>query len=73
MLSRLTDIALADGALMDAESSVIIDVAKHLDVPAKVAYSIMIGAAQAVGFRSDVKLNKMAEQIRRSMAMGLKK
>ena len=73
ILSRLTDIALADGALMDAESAVILDVAKHIDVPSKMAYAIMIGAAQSVGFRSDVKLNKMAEEIRRSMAIGLKK
>ena len=72
VLSRLTDVALADGALMDAESAVILDIAKQIDVPVKMAYSIMIGAAQAVGFRSDVKLNKMAEQIRRTMALGLK-
>ena len=58
---------------MDAESAVILDVAKHIDVPNKMAYGIMIGAAQAVGFRSDVKLNKMAEEIRHSMAIGLKK
>ena len=73
ILSRLTDIALADGARIDAESAVILDVARHLDVPAKMADAIMIGAAQAIGFRSDVKLNRMAEQIRRPMALGLKK
>jgi uncharacterized tellurite resistance protein B-like protein len=73
ILSRLTDIALADGALIDAESAVILDIAHQLEVPNKMAYAIMIGAAQAVGFRSDVKLNKMAEQIRRSMALGLKR
>jgi uncharacterized tellurite resistance protein B-like protein len=72
VLSRLTDIALADGALIDSESAVILDIAKQLEVPTKLAYSIMIGAAQSVGFRSDVKLNKMAEKIRRSMALGLK-
>jgi len=73
VLSRLTDIALADGALMDSESAVILDIAKQLEVPTKMAYAIMIGAAQAVGFRSDVKLNRMAEQIRKSMALGLKR
>jgi uncharacterized tellurite resistance protein B-like protein len=72
VLSRLTDIAMADGALIDAESAVILDIARQLDVPTKMAYSIMIGAAQSVGFRSDVKLNRMAEKIRRSMALGLK-
>ena len=73
VLSRLTDIAMADGALIDAESAVILDVARQLDVPTKMAYSIMIGAAQSVGFRSDVKLNRMAEKIRRSMALGLRR
>jgi uncharacterized tellurite resistance protein B-like protein len=72
ILSRLTDVAMADGALMDAESAVILDVAKQLDVPIKAAYAIMVGAAQSVGFRTDVKLNRMAEDIRRSMTLGLK-
>jgi Zn-dependent protease with chaperone function/uncharacterized tellurite resistance protein B-like protein len=73
VLSRLTDIAMADGALIDAESAVILDIAKQIGVPTKMAYAIMIGAAQSVGFRSDVKLNRMAEKIRRSMALGLKR
>jgi uncharacterized tellurite resistance protein B-like protein len=73
ILSRLTDVALADGALMDSESAVILDVAKQLDVPAKSAYAIMVGAAQSIGFKTDVKLNRMAEEIRRSMMMGLKR
>lgn len=72
ILSRLTDIALADGALMDAESALILDMAKQLGVPAKIAYSIMVGAAQSIGFHADVKLNRMAEEIRRSMMTGLK-
>ncbi|MDO8834953.1 MAG: M48 family metallopeptidase [Vicinamibacterales bacterium] len=72
ILSRLADIALADGALMDAESEVILDLAKQLDVPAKAAYAIMVGAAQSTGFRTDIKLNRMAEDIRRSMMLGLR-
>ncbi len=73
ILSRLADVALADGALMDAESGVILDIAKQLEVPAKRAYAIMVGAAQSVGFRTDVKLNRMAEEIRRSMMLGLRR
>lgn len=73
ILSRLTDVAMADGALVDAESAVILSLAEKLQVPAKIAYGIMVGAAQATGFHTDVKLNKMAEQIRRSMQIGLKK
>jgi Zn-dependent protease with chaperone function/uncharacterized tellurite resistance protein B-like protein len=72
ILSRLTDVALADGALMDSESAIILDLAKQLDVPAKIAYSIIVGSAQSVGFRTDVKLNRMAEDIRRSMTANLK-
>jgi uncharacterized tellurite resistance protein B-like protein len=72
ILSRLTDIAMADGALVDAERTVVLSLAEKLQVPAKIAYGIMVGAAQATGFRTDVKLNKMAEQIRRSMQVGIK-
>jgi Zn-dependent protease with chaperone function len=72
ILSRLADVALADGALMDAESALILDIAKQMDVPTKVAYSIIVGSAQSVGFRTDVKLNRMAEEIRRSMVTGLR-
>ncbi|HNV04134.1 MAG TPA: M48 family metallopeptidase [Vicinamibacterales bacterium] len=72
ILTRLMDIALADGALMDPESSIILDVAKHLDVPSKIAYSVIVGSTQSIGFRTDVKLNRMAEAIRRAMKMELK-
>ena len=72
ILTRLTDVALADGALMDAESAIILDLAKQLEVPSKIAYSIIVGSAQSIGFRTDVKLNRMAEEIRRSMTLGIK-
>lgn len=72
ILSRLTDVAMADGALMDAERALILQLAERLQVPAKVAYGIMVGAAQSVGFRTDVKLNRIAEEIRRSMQLGVK-
>jgi uncharacterized tellurite resistance protein B-like protein len=73
VLSRLTDIALADGALMDAESAVILDLAHQLGLPNLVAYSLVIGAAQAMGFRSDVKLNRMSEEIRRGLQAGFRR
>jgi len=72
ILSRLAEVALADGALMDTESSVLLHIAQQLQIPDKVAYRIMVGAAQAVGFRTDVKLNRMAEDIRRSLQKGLR-
>lgn len=55
---------------MDAEGSVILQVAEWLGVPSRKAYKIMIGAAQAVGFRTDVKLNRIAEELRRSLQAG---
>jgi uncharacterized tellurite resistance protein B-like protein len=73
VLSRLTDIALADGALMDAESAVILDLAHQMGLPNKVAYGLVIGAAQAVGFRSDVKLNRMSEEVRRNLQAGFRR
>jgi uncharacterized tellurite resistance protein B-like protein len=73
VLSRLTDIALADGALMDAESAVILDLAHQLGLPSRAAYGLVIGAAQAMGFRSDVKLNRMSEQIRRGLQAGFRR
>ncbi len=72
ILSRLTDIALADGALMDSEGSVILQVAEMLGVPSREAYKTMVGAAQAIGFRTDVKLNRIAEELRRSLQLGYK-
>jgi hypothetical protein len=57
---------------MDAESAIILDLAKQLEVPSKIAYSVIVGSAQSIGFRTDVKLNRMAEDIRRSMTLGIK-
>lgn len=70
ILSRLADIALADGALMDAEGAVILQVAEWLEVPSKTAYAIMVGAAQSSGFRTDTKLNHIADQMRKSFQVG---
>jgi Zn-dependent protease with chaperone function len=70
ILSRLADIALADGALMDAEGAMILQMAQWLDVPQKTAYTIMVGAAQSIGFRTDMKLNHIADQLRKSFQTG---
>lgn len=72
ILSRLADIAIADGALMDSEGSMILQVAEWMGVSPRSAYHIMIRAAQAVGFRTDVKLNRIAEDLRRSLQVGCK-
>jgi hypothetical protein len=71
VLSRLADIALADGAVLDPESEFLLQVAAGLQVPPKNAYGILIGAAQSVGFRVDAKLNRMAADIRKGIVKGL--
>jgi Zn-dependent protease with chaperone function/uncharacterized tellurite resistance protein B-like protein len=71
ILSRLADVALADGALMDKEGSVILHLAEQLEVPGKTAFNILVGSAQAVGFKVDVKLNRVADELRRSLRVGL--
>jgi tellurite resistance protein len=70
IISRLVDVALADGALMDEEGQVIHDIAGRLKMPEKMTYSIVVGAANAVGFRVDVKLNRAADELRRSLGIG---
>lgn len=57
---------------MDSEGSVILQVAEWLGIPSRTAYGIMIKAAQAVGFRTDVKLNRIAEELRQSLQVGCK-
>jgi uncharacterized tellurite resistance protein B-like protein len=66
VLSRLAEIAYADGALMDPESRVILQVAEMLQFPADQAYTIIIGAAHAGGFQTDAKLVRIAAELRRS-------
>jgi len=72
VLSRLADVALADGALMDAESDVILEIAHQLDMPARAAYRVMVGAAQSVGFRTDAKLNRIATELKQQLAIGFR-
>lgn len=72
ILSRLTDVALADGALMDEEGAVILQIAERMNVPTRTAYGIMVRGAQAVGFRVDAKLNKITEELKRSLQRGFR-
>ena len=71
ILARLADIAMADGALVDSERDVILQIAEMLEVPSKQAYAIIVGTVQAEGFHTDVKLNRIAAQLRRGLYKGL--
>jgi uncharacterized tellurite resistance protein B-like protein len=66
VLSRLAEIAYADGALMDAEGKVILQLAEMLELPSDQAYGIIVGTAQAGVFQTDVKLARIAAELRRS-------
>lgn len=67
VLSRLAEIALADGALVDSEVEAIQAIGELLEMPAKRIQAVIVGAAQGGGFRADAKLNRIAAQIRRSI------
>ncbi|MEO0248570.1 MAG: M48 family metallopeptidase, partial [candidate division WOR-3 bacterium] len=71
ILSRLADVALADGALLDTEGTIILKIAEMLKIPPSHAYGIIVGAAQTVGFRTDAKLNRVADELRKSLETGL--
>jgi len=70
ILSRLAEVALADGALVDAEGEVILEIADKLDVTSKQAYGVIVGTVQARGFHADVKLASIAKELRRSFTQG---
>lgn len=69
VLSRLADVALADGALLEPEGGVILEIAEQLDFPVRSAYGILMQAAQEVGFQVDQKLNRLADQLKQSLTL----
>lgn len=71
VLSRVTDIALADGSLVDAEAAFLLELADRMKLPQKTAYSIMVGSAQESGFRKDAKLSQIAERLRKQLSFGM--
>jgi uncharacterized tellurite resistance protein B-like protein len=64
IISRLADIALADGKLLDAEAGLILEVAESIGLSSKRAYAIMVGAAQVVGFKVDSQMKEIARKVR---------
>jgi Zn-dependent protease with chaperone function len=63
IISRLADIALARGGIKEEETVVIAETAKGLGESRETALGILISAANTVGFRTDVKLNRIVEAI----------
>jgi len=70
ILSRLADIALADGSLLKEEGTMIMQIAKSLDISEKTAYGILMEAVHSYGFRTDLKLNSIAENMKKNLQIG---
>jgi hypothetical protein len=64
IISRLADIALADGKLLDDEGSYILETAEALGVPARRAYSTIVAAAQAVGLSEDSRMRDIIRKVK---------
>lgn len=67
VLSRLADVAIADGKLLEEEAGGILQLAERMGVTSRSAYSILFAAAQANGFKVDVQMNKMVARIRHAL------
>jgi hypothetical protein len=67
ILSRLSDVIMADGALIEVEKEAFLQIAKKLNVPERLAYEILLGAVHAGNLKVDTKLNKISEKIRNSL------
>jgi hypothetical protein len=64
VLSRLSDIAIADGKLAKPEAGIIFDIAKDFGIQEKAAYSIVVGGMSSVGLNIDWKMNSLVREIK---------
>ena len=64
VLSRLSDIAIADGKLAKPEAGIIFDIAKTFGIQEKAAYSIVVGGMSSVGLNIDWKMNNLVREIK---------
>ncbi len=64
VLSRLADIAIADGKLAKPEAGIIFDIAKDFGIQEKTAYSIVVGGMSQVGLNIDWKMNSLVRELK---------
>ena len=64
VLSRLADIAIADGKLAKPEAGIIFDIAKDFGIQEKAAYSIVVGGMSQVGLNIDWKMNSLVRELK---------
>jgi Zn-dependent protease with chaperone function/uncharacterized tellurite resistance protein B-like protein len=72
IISRLADIALADGKLLQAEAGQILHVGGLLGIPPANAYGAIVGAAQAVGFKVDYRMRDIIQSVRSRLAQAVR-
>lgn len=71
VLSRLAEIAIADGVLLGEEGCQILEIAGRMQVPATTAYRTMFERAREIGLNVDVKLNRVAADLRDLLEKGM--
>jgi uncharacterized tellurite resistance protein B-like protein len=64
VVSRLADIAIADGKLAKPEAGIIFDIARDFGIQEKAAYSIVVGGMSSVGLNIDWKMNSLVREIK---------
>jgi uncharacterized tellurite resistance protein B-like protein len=64
VISRLADIAIADGKLAKPEAGIIFEIAKDFGIQEKAAYSIVVGGMSSVGLNIDWKMNTLVREIK---------
>jgi Zn-dependent protease with chaperone function/uncharacterized tellurite resistance protein B-like protein len=62
-LSRLADIAVADGPFRREEANIILDLAAKLKIPQQETYAIIVGCIQASGKEVDPGIRALAEKL----------
>jgi hypothetical protein len=67
VLSRLADIAIADGKLMKPEAGIIFEIAEELGFQEKTAYAIVVEAMNSVGLAIDSKMNTLVQGIKEQL------
>ena len=72
VLSQLARVAYSDGALNEAESTVILQIAEQLHFAADRTYAIIVGSAQDARTNTDVTLNRIADELRKSFMLGVR-
>lgn len=71
IVSRWVDIGMADGALLGKEGAKVLELAQRIGVDLSTAHAIVVGAAQAVGFKMDQKLNRAAAELKKNLLVGI--